>query len=48
MPLHAAVADPVCICAENAVYFHARSQPPPVRVFVGEYEFWQDAVGFMR
>ena len=44
MPLERVITDPVCICAENAIYFHCKSQAPPVRVYVADYEFWQDAV----
>ena len=38
---------PVCICAENTVYFFVQSLDEPQRVFVADYEFWQDAVGLL-
>ena len=47
MPHGFEITDPVCICAENAIYFHVKSQAPPVRVYVSDCEFWQDAVGLL-
>ena len=38
---------PVCVCAENAVYWLVRSLGPAVDVHVGGREFWQDAVGVL-
>ena len=38
---------PVCVCAENMIYFHIQCQEPPVRVFVGDCEFWQHSVGLL-
>ena len=39
--------DPVCICNENMIYFFIQSQEEPQRVYVADYEFWQDAVGLL-
>ena len=47
MPTELEITDPVCICAENMIYFHIQSQEPPVRVYVADCEFWQDAVGLV-
>ena len=38
---------PVCVCAENMIYFHIQCQDPPIRVFVADCEFWQHAVGLL-
>lgn len=47
MPPAFPITDPVCICAENTLYFHVKSQEPRMRVYVAECEFWQDAASLL-
>ena len=35
---------PVCVCAENLLYFHIVSQDPPVRDLALDGEFWQHSL----
>ena len=47
MPPEPLIDNHVCICAENTIYFLIQSQETPIRVFVADYEFWQDAGGLL-
>ena len=47
MPPEVLVDTPMCICAENTIYFYIQSLEEPMRVYVADYEFWQDAVGLL-
>jgi len=47
MPEELPIDNHVCICTENTIYFYIQSQESPIRVYVADCEFWQDAVGLL-